>query len=302
MTEQIVPEKLLDFVDDEWEILYIDPKELKGISPYNARKEEPEVDLDSLVISLKETGINTEPIIVDEDLYVISGGRRYRAALLANLPRVWCLKKRMSETEKIVRSFLENELKYDMTMEDRYQFAKTLRDKGMSVEEIALITGRSPSTIREWLGLHKVPDVLKETEVEEEYKQLPIKKKQLLRSSLQTLDVFRDNPEAAVKAVKLAKKAPLRVVEEIIQDAKSGHLEVNPTEKLEKYEQIAEELKKPKKERKYFLRPIRLPQDLVKKLVMVAKFDFPNDTLDDIVAQILWEYVNRRSKELGLMF
>ena len=97
MTEQIVPEKLLDFIDDEWEILYIDPKELKGVSPYNARKEEPEVDLDSLVISLKETGINTEPIIVDEDLYVISGGRRYRAALLANLPRVWCLKKRMSE-------------------------------------------------------------------------------------------------------------------------------------------------------------------------------------------------------------
>ncbi len=299
--KNVRPEELIDFVDDEWEILYIDPKELKGVSPFNARKEEPEVDLDSLVISLRETGVNTEPIIVDEDLYVIAGGRRYRAALLADLPKVWCLKKRMSENEKIIRSFLENELKYDMTMEDRYQFAKTLRDKGLSVEQISLIAGKSPSTIREWLGFHKVPDVLKQAEKEEEFKQLPVKKKQLIRYSLQTLDVFKDNPEVAVKALEIAKEAPLRVVEEMFQDAKMGHLDVNPEAKLEKYEQLTEELKKPKNERKYMMRPVRLPVDLVDKLIKVAKFDFPNDTLDDIVAQILWEYVNKRAKELGLM-
>jgi len=302
MSENTTPEKLLDFLDEEWEILYIDPKELKGVSPYNARKDEPEVDLDSLVVSLRETGINTEPIIVDEELYVVSGGRRYRAALLADIPKIWCLKKRMSENEKIVRSFLENELKYDMTMEDRYQFAKTLRDKNLSVEQIALITGRSPSTIREWLGLHKVPDVLKQAEKEEEYKKLPIKKKQLLRNSLQTLDVFKENPEVAVKTLEIANEAPLRLVEELVQDAKMGHLDVNPEIKLEKYKQMSEELRKPKNERKYLMRPVRLPSDLVTKLITIAKFDFPNDTLDDIVAQILWEYVNKRAKELGLMF
>lgn len=289
--------KLWDYKNEEWKSMVIDIDQIKGVSKYNARKEEPDVDLDSLAMSLRETGINTRPIILDENFEVIEGNRRYRAAKKAGLKKVWVLQKPMTKLEKIVRSFVENELQYDMTYKDRYIFAKTLREMGLTVDEIAAITGRSKSTIFEWLGYEKVPETVKQAGREEDFKRISSKKKQVTKTILRQRP-FKDNPEAASKIIEIAREGRLSTLEEISSDARIGALDTYTVEKLDQY---AKKEKVTTQRKEYDLKQIRIPIKLEKRLARVFKFEYPKKIFEDAIILVLEEYVDRKERELGLL-
>jgi len=289
---------LWDYKNEKWEVLYINPETIKGVSKYNARQEDPDKDLAEIVTSMRETGINTRPIILDELDEVIEGGRRYKASLAAKLEKIWCLKKAMSEREKMIRSFIENELHFPMTGKDRYLFAKALYDAGMSVQNIALVVGRAPGTVNEWLGYNVLPNTIKGTEAEQTFKDLPMRKKMMLRTTLDN-PIFKKDPEAAVKITLAAPETKSRVIEDLRTDVKRGALDVNTSKKVEQMIEKQESIQK--YPNKYDMRHLRLPIDLYGRLVQIFKFDYPDVSFDEGIIRILDEYSNKRQKELGLM-
>jgi len=284
---------------DEWEILYLSPDEIKGISQYNARKTFPDKELEELVISLREAGINTRPIILDQHNEVVEGGRRYQAALKAGLEKVFCLRKTMTPLEAKVRSFIENELSYDMTERDRYLFAKDLVEKeGIKPEDIAFIVGRSHSTVREWLAYEKYPKVLSESDARDVYDTQSARKRKILRVTIDN-PAFQDDPEAALKLAKHLDKIRHRTLDDIKQDVKEGVFNSHASEKVDRIVRREEELSSHPE--KFRLRHLRVPRELDRRLIKVFKFDYPKDPVEDAIVKILEDYVNTREKELGFV-
>ena len=173
-------EKLYNFNDEGWEII---PKlsidEIKGVSQFNVRANEKddELELDELVKSIVRTGINVMPITLDEKNEVISGNRRYKASLKADLKYVFAIRKTMTEFEKMFRSFAENELQLEMTDKHRRNFATyAFNVAKISVAKIAEQVSKDETTIYRWLNSDVVPKTSNKEAIEE-YNKLPPKKK-----------------------------------------------------------------------------------------------------------------------------
>jgi len=291
--------KLWNIEDEEWTKLYIDPKEIKGVSEYNARKTFPDKELDELVISLKETGINTRPVILDENMEVVEGGRRYKAALKAEIPKVFCLKKTMTPREAKMRSFIENELTYPMTNKDRYLFAKDMiENEGFNVNNLALAIGRSHVTVYEWLGYEKLPDSIKDSEAEDKYKDLPMRKKQLLRTTLDSPPFMKDK-EAAIELAKESPGIRSRIIEDVKVDTKHGAMDTYTAEKVKQH--IAKEKELRLNPNKYQMKHMRFPMELFQRLIKIFKMDYPKTIFEDCVLKVLEEWSEDRERKLGFV-
>ena len=272
---------------EKWEILYKDPRELK-ISEYNVRVTMPDIALEPLVESIKASGINLYPIVLDENNEVIAGGRRLRAAIKARIPKVFCIRKRMTPGEKLIVSYIENDLQTEIHPKDRKEWIMKMRKLGYSVTEIAEIAGRDRSTIYEWASLDKVPPVIRETDVAEVYKSLPVRKRRILRQTLQKKP-FREDIDQALKLTELADKAESRVIEQIAKEASSG---LKPD--LDLWNKVVEEGK-----RQWELEQIRIPRDLKRRLIKVFRYRGKGFT-DGIIW--FWEkYLPEEEEELGII-
>jgi len=280
--------------EEEWEILFIDPKEIKGVSPYNARKTLPELDLEGLVTSMRELGINTRPIILDQNMEVIEGSRRYRAALRAGLPKVFCLRKKMSELEARIRSFLENELSLSLTNRDRYFFVKSMRN--LRREELADIIGVSPRTISEWAGYEKLPEVVKDSPIEEELLTQSQRRTKLLISTLKS-PAFQNKPEAALKLAEAAAKGKLtdRDLEDIQKEAKAGTLDEYTTEKIEKKIKEAEQRVKGE------MYHVRLTREEYQDAARAVKLERPGQLMVDVIKDVFMEWVYSTLRKHGMI-
>jgi len=289
---------LWDYKNDQWELLYCDIDEIKGISQYNVRKKEPDAELEELVVSLRELGINAMPIILDENMEVVAGNRRYKAAKEAGIKKVFCLKKHMSEKEKQLRSFVENELQLPITNEDRYTFAKDLRDKGMTISEIANAVGRSDSTIHRWLQYGSVPDVVKDTGTEKEFKDITDRKQAIVRQIVDSKPM-KENVDATVDFIKSAKDMTLTGLENVVKDVKSGAFDSSTKEKIQ------DTIKKDKavitNQSGYTNYTIRFPNNIYNRIVHVSKLVNPKNTLEDSMITVLNEWSKVKGKEHGLM-
>lgn len=136
--------------------------------PDQPRRDFPVQELAELTASVAERGIK-QPIRVwyveSEDVYqIISGERRYRAALAAGLASVSCLIEDapaggtpLPRREILVDQIVENWQREDLNPYDLSDALKELRDQhGLSQDEIARLTGKSKSEISRFLAMQAV--------------------------------------------------------------------------------------------------------------------------------------------------
>jgi ParB/RepB/Spo0J family partition protein len=127
--------------------------------------EQPRVeigDLSDLVASIREKGI-LEPLLVrpkgDGRFMIISGERRYRAALIVGLREVPCIEMEVDDRAVAEITLIENLQRKDLTPFEEAQGFKLLVERfGYTHEEIARKIGKSRSSVTETLALAEMPE------------------------------------------------------------------------------------------------------------------------------------------------
>ena len=121
-------------------------------------------DLSELTASIREKGI-LEPIIVRRkgDRYqIISGERRYQAAVQAKLTEVPCVERDVDDRETVELALVENLQRKDLTpFEEAEALSQLVSTYEYTHEELAKHIGKSRSTITEMLSLASMPDEVK---------------------------------------------------------------------------------------------------------------------------------------------
>jgi ParB family chromosome partitioning protein len=123
-------------------------------------------DLDGLRASIMDKGI-LEPILVrpreDGRFTIISGERRFRAALEAGLEEVPCIEMTVSDQELLEIALIENLQRKDLTPIEEAEGYAALQEKyRYTHEEIARAVGKSRVTVTETLSLTSLPDTVKD--------------------------------------------------------------------------------------------------------------------------------------------
>ncbi len=149
-------------------------------------------DLQELVASVREKGI-LEPLLVRPSqvggrYMIISGERRYRAAIEAGLIDVPCIEMDVDDREVAEIALIENLQRKDLTPYEESEGLLALVERfGYTHEEVAQKVGKSRSSITEILTIAALP-----TEVREQCRIASINSKSLL------LQVARQNDSDAM--------------------------------------------------------------------------------------------------------
>jgi len=132
-------------------------------NPDNPRKHFDEIALNELASNMKEIG-QLHPCIVTlagEDRYqLVAGERRWRAAVRADLPQVWCVvRPGLSSLDRLRTAISENQMREDFTQSDRVGALDALQalveDAGLRGAGRAL--GISPGWLSRQLSLRRDP-------------------------------------------------------------------------------------------------------------------------------------------------
>src|SRR5207248_7458138 len=118
-------------------------------------------DLTDLRASIVDKGI-LEPILVrpreDGRFTIISGERRFRAALEAGLEEVPCIEMNVSDEELLEIALVENLQRKDLTpIEEAEGYAGLQEKHGYTHEEIAQAVSKSRVTVTETLSVTRLP-------------------------------------------------------------------------------------------------------------------------------------------------
>jgi ParB family chromosome partitioning protein len=121
--------------------------------------------IDELVASIKEVGI-LEPLLVrrgPEGYQIISGERRYRAAVDAGLPEVPCIVLDVDEAQVLAIALIENLQRQDLSPFEEAEGLRALVDRfSYTHEEVARKIGKSRSSVTETLALGDIPAPLRD--------------------------------------------------------------------------------------------------------------------------------------------
>ncbi|QJX01339.1 ParB/RepB/Spo0J family partition protein [Frigoriglobus tundricola] len=136
--------------------------------PDQPRKEFTEEALNRLAESLKKRGqmqnVRVRWSAELQKWVLISGERRYRAALRAGLKTLNCefIERELSEVEKLEDMLVENCLREDLNaVELAESYEKLIRLRGCTAKELAASLDVSPSAVTKALGLLKLPEDLR---------------------------------------------------------------------------------------------------------------------------------------------
>ena len=130
-------------------------------NPDQPRRDFDQAAIESLAVSIGEHGL-IEPLIVrlmGDHVGLIAGERRLRAAKLAGLARVPCLVN--NHGDSAVLALVENLHRQDLTPMEEAEALGKLRDRGMSLANLAAVAGKSVSTVSEILSLANLPEPVK---------------------------------------------------------------------------------------------------------------------------------------------
>lgn len=118
-------------------------------------------DLSELTASIREKGI-LEPLIVrrhGSSYQIISGERRYQAAVQAKLTEVPCVERDVDDRETVEIALVENLQRKDLTpFEEADALTHLVSTYGYTHDELAKRIGKSRTTITETLTLASMPD------------------------------------------------------------------------------------------------------------------------------------------------
>ncbi len=123
-------------------------------------------DLEELTRSIAARGV-LEPILVrprDDGRYtIISGERRFRAALEAGLAEIPCIEMEVTDSELLEVALVENLQRKDLTPFEEADGYRALRERfDYTHEKIAEAVGKSRVTVTEALAIGRLPEPVKE--------------------------------------------------------------------------------------------------------------------------------------------
>ncbi len=140
-------------------ILYLDINEIK---PNNnqPRKRFDDEKIDELAASIETYGV-IQPIVLrksDIGYEIVAGERRWRAARKANLKKIPCILKELTEEENMVISIIENMQREDLNpIEEAEALQQMIEKFGLSQEQVSRSVGKSIPYITNALRLLKLP-------------------------------------------------------------------------------------------------------------------------------------------------
>lgn len=121
-------------------------------------------DLSELTASIREKGI-LEPLIVRRHrgvFQIISGERRYQAALQAGLRELPCVERDVDDRETIEIALVENIQRKDLTaFEEAEAYSQLVRFHAYTHESLARRIGKSRTSVTETLSLNSMPEDIK---------------------------------------------------------------------------------------------------------------------------------------------
>ena len=123
-------------------------------------------DLNELRDSIKEQGI-LQPLLVrkDENGYeLIAGERRLRAARLAGLAQVPVVMKKISDSQLLEMSIVENIQRENFNpIEEADAYHRLIAEFNLTQDQAANRVGKSRSAVANFLRLRQLPDAIKES-------------------------------------------------------------------------------------------------------------------------------------------
>jgi ParB family chromosome partitioning protein len=119
-------------------------------------------NIEELAASIREKGV-LEPILVrtlgTNRYQIISGERRFRAALVAGLDEIPAIELDVDDKEQLEIALIENIQRKDLTaFEEAEGFALLQQKFGYTHEKISQVIGKSRTTITETLSINDIPD------------------------------------------------------------------------------------------------------------------------------------------------
>lgn len=156
--EELSGEKSGDYVKyiDIYDIM---PNENQPRKTFNEEK------IEDLSKSIKEHGI-IQPIVVRKKkngYEIVAGERRWRAALKADLAKVPCLVRELSEEQNMLIAIIENMQREDLNpIEEAEGLNRMIEHFGMTQEQVSKNVGKSRPYITNSLRLLKLPEYIKE--------------------------------------------------------------------------------------------------------------------------------------------
>lgn len=141
---------------------------LASIEPDPSQPRSAMGDLSDLVSSVRDKGI-LEPILVrarpgsdegsqEDDLVIISGERRYRAALEAGLYEIPVIEMHVDDQEALEIALVENLQRKDLTpFEEAHGYQALAESYDYTHEQIASAVGKSRTVITESMALLQMP-------------------------------------------------------------------------------------------------------------------------------------------------
>ena len=135
-------------------------------NPYQPRQTFDDEGLRELAASIRRHGI-LQPLTVrpagDGKWELVAGERRLRAAKLAGLERVPCIRRRADDRESALLALVENLQRRDLHyLEEAAAIAAYIRQTGVTQEEAAVQLGRSPSALANKLRLLRLSPACRE--------------------------------------------------------------------------------------------------------------------------------------------
>ncbi len=146
------------------EVIQIDVDRIRP-GKLQPRKIFNEKGLQELSASIKEKGI-LQPIIVsrtgDGTFSLITGERRWRAAMLAEMKKIPALIKNVASKDSLEIALIENIQREDLNpIEAAEAFRRLIKDFNLSQEELSTKVGKERATIANYLRLLKLSDEVK---------------------------------------------------------------------------------------------------------------------------------------------
>lgn len=129
------------------------------------RKNFNEEKIEELSKSIREHGI-IQPIVVrrkGQNYEIVAGERRWRAAMKAELSRVPCLIRELTDEQNMLIAIIENMQREDLNpIEEAEGLNQMITAFGMTQEQVSKSVGKSRPYIANSLRLLKLPDYIKE--------------------------------------------------------------------------------------------------------------------------------------------
>ena len=145
-------------------VIYVSIHNIKP-NPNQPRKTFDKEKISELADSIRENGI-IQPLIVSrtgKTYEIISGERRFRAAMEAGLKEVPCIARELSDEQKALFAIVENMQREDLNpMEEAAGLDRMITEYGLTQEQVAKSVGKSRPYVANSLRLLKLPEYIRD--------------------------------------------------------------------------------------------------------------------------------------------